>query len=185
MSVFSNKKENFNIKISNSIDEINNILKENGFLLKDYKYDLQIFMISKNENFSKIKNINDIKEYAIIKDENGSRKVILNNQNNYEAKVYSIFLIRDLLYNFGFYELFYINQDIYSYEMLLDNNIIDFKIISVKNQGCFLKCNNLTSNCLKQFISNLQKMGLKIDKNDFKIDYIQNELNKVLFKRKK
>lgn len=190
MSVFSNKKDNniikesYNLKILNDIDEVNDILKKNNYLLKSYKYDLEIYMVNKNENFSKIKILDDIKEYAIIKDDNGNRKVILRNETTYEAKVYSIFLIHDLLYNLGYYKLFYINKDIYYYEKECNKEFFYFEIVEIKEQGCFFKIDNITLECLNNFIIMLKEIGINVDDKNLKVDNIQQELNKVAFKRK-
>lgn len=186
MSVFSdNKNENFSVKLLNDVEKINSTLKESKLTFKKYEFYLEIYMINKNEEFSKIKNLSDIKEYAVIKDENGKRSVVLNSKQSYEAKIYSIFLIRDVLYNFGFYELMYINQDKYLYETKINDKIINFEIIDVKNQGCFLKCDNVSLDIFKNIIFILEENGIKIDRKNLKIDYFQNELNKVLYKRKK
>lgn len=185
MSVYLNNKEKYVIKILNNIDEINNILKENSYFLKSYKYDLEIYMVNKNENFAKIKKIEDIKDYAIIKDENGIRKVILKNKVNNEAKIYSIFLTHDLLYNLGYYKLFYINKDIYSYEKQCDERrYFYFEILDIKEQGCFLEIETPTLKDLENFISNFKKIGINVDNKNLKVDNIQQELSKVLFKKK-
>lgn len=187
MKMFSKryeKNENYNIKILDSIENINNILKNNNYVLKKYEYDIEIYMVNKNENFSKIKKLEDITDYAIIKDKNGNRKIILKNTEKQEAKIYSIFLAHELLYNLGYYELFYINKDIYHYEKEEDENIFYFEVLEVKDQGCFLKISNITLNSLKKFIMKLKELGINADDKNLKIDNVQQELDKVLFKRK-
>lgn len=156
-------KDDYVVKILNNLDEVNNILKANDYLLKSYKYDLEIYMVNKNENFAKIKRLEDIKDYAIIKDENGSRKVILNNKSYNEAKIYSIFLAHDLLYNLGYYKLFYINKDIYYYETIFDEKQFYFEILDVKEQGSYIRISDITLNTLKKIIEKLKDIGINVD----------------------
>lgn len=193
MSNLSSKKEskksegnkvNYVVKILNNIDEVNNILKTNNYLLQSYKYDLEIYMVNKNEDFAKIKKLKDINDYAIIKDENGNRKIILNQGSYNEAKLYSIFLAYDLLYNLGYYKLFYVNQDIYYYETSFKEKQFYFEILDVKEQGCYLKVLDITLNTLKNFINKLKEVGIKIDEKNLKVDIIQQALDKVVFKKK-
>lgn len=184
MSVFSDKKGNYIIKILNSFEEISTILKENDYLVESYKYDLEIYMVNKNEDFTKIKKLDDIKDYAIIKDENGNRKILLKTESYNKAKIYSIFLAHELLYKLGYYELFYINKDIYSYKKESYKKLISFEILNIKSQGCFFKIDNITLEDFKKITNKIKEIGIKFEEKKLKFDYIQEELNKVLFKRK-
>lgn len=180
----NNSKENFVIEVLNNIEQIKHLLEINNYSLDNYKYDVEIYMVKKNENFSKIKKLDDIKEYAIIKDENGNRKMILKNDDFNEVKIYSIYFSIELLYNLGFYELFFLNKDIYLYKAKDILEIEKFEILDIKDEGCFLKIDNTTLDDLKNVINSLKSIGFKINSNNVKVDYRQQKLNKFLFKRK-
>lgn len=179
MANFSNKKTNYCLKILSNFESVNDILRKNNFTQENYSYHLQIYMVNKNEEFFKIKKLSDIKDYAIIDDNNGQRKVILNNNGIQDAKVHSIFLMHDILYNLGYYELFYKNEDIYEYKY----NDINFKVLNVKNEGCFLSIDNVTKSEFKELVALLEKNEIKFDLSNNKIDITQLLLNKALPKR--
>lgn len=185
MHYISNKKNNnYNIKILNNIEQIKNIFDSINVKLKNYKYVLDIYMVNKKENFYNIKKLSDIKNYAIIRDNNGNRSVILNDENIQSAKIHSIFFTHNILYNFGYYELFHLNKDIYEYEFQNDeNDKIDFNIIEVKEQGCYFNINNMSLKNFKSLMKNLKKVGFKFDLKNYQVDYLQLELNKVIFKK--
>lgn len=178
---YKNKNKNYNIKMLNNIDEIKNILNNNRFSFEDYKYKLDIYMIDENENFYKIKKLSDICNYAIIRDYNGVKSVILNNNVLQEAKINSIFFTHDLLYNFGYYELFHLNKDIYEYKD--KDNLRKFYVLNIKEQGCFLNIIDISVREFKKFIKKLQKLGIKFYLKNCEVDNVQVELNKAIFKK--
>ena len=179
-----NHKNNYTVKILNTVEEVNSIFKENKYILKSYKYELEIYMVSKNENFSKIKKLEDIKDYAVIKDDNGDRKVIFKNNKFDSAKIHSIYLIHNLLYTLGYYELCYINKDIYNYEIQFKEENLTFNLIEVKDQGCFLEFIDISLKNLKEFLLILKRFGIKIEEKNLKIDILSENISKALFKRK-
>lgn len=179
MTNFSNKKSNYCLKILSNCESVKDMLEKNNFTQTNYKYHLQIYMVNKNEEFFKIKKLSDIKDYAIIDDDNGDRKVILNNNGIHNAKVHSVFLIHDILYNLGYYELFYINKDTYEYKY----KDTSFKILNVKDEGCFLNLENVAKSKFKELVKLLEKCEIKFDMSNNKIDIIQLLLNKALPKK--
>ncbi len=179
MSNFSNKRLNYCLRILSDYEYISDILNQINILEVNYKYKLRIYMVNKNEEFFKIKKMSDIKDYAIILDDNGSRKVILSNNGIQNAKIHSVYLIHELLYNFGYYELFYVNEDIHQYTY----NELKFDIIEVKNEGIFLKIDNICKNEYKELVNKLKKEGIKLDLGNNKVDIEQLLLDKALPKK--
>lgn len=179
MLSFSDKKSDYCLRILLDDEKINNIFKEEKYININYKYSLEIYMVNKEEEFFKIKKLSDIKNYAIISDDNGKRKVILNNNGIMQAEVHSIYLIHEILYNLGYYELFYVNKDVYEYKF----NETTFKIIKVKNEGCFLSLNNATKSEFKELLNSFRNEEIQFDLSNNKIDIIQLLLDKALPKK--
>ena len=125
-----------------------------------------------------------IKDYAVIKDDNGDRKVIFKNNKFDSAKIHSIYLIHSLLYTLGYYELCYINKDIYNYDIQFKEGNLTFNLIEVKDQGCFLEFIDISLKNLKEFLLILKRFGIKIEEKNLKIDILSENISKALFKRK-
>ena len=81
-----------NIKLNESLDIILKRFCTKNCVLKRNFFSVDIYMVNKNTKVYNIKNINELKDYAIINDTNGNRSVTLHQEKDVSAKIYSIFL---------------------------------------------------------------------------------------------
>lgn len=187
MCFFSNKKTDYNIQIDGEMESLHQLLIKENFKLIDTTFLLDIYMIHQNEDFSKIKRIIDMKNYAIIRDFMGQRSVIFKDDSTMSAPISSIFLTHEVLYRLGYFELFHLNEDIETYQksFQIDNKTVKltFQILDVKNQGRFLQIKQVNAKEIKMLIHELQMIGIKINLKKCHIDNIQNEFDKVRFKK--
>lgn len=169
------------IKIKDNLENITKLLENNHYIMYNSCYTLDIYMISKESNkglsLRNVKGIDSFQNYAIINDTNGVRKVTLYQEKQIEAKVYSIFLIKDLLYQLGYVELMHINQEQYQYQVEKREDAYDFIINDVRGQGIFFQAINTPKN--QQLIQDLEQIGVEFEYSKVPVDFIATQIEKV------
>lgn len=165
-----------NIKLNESLDIILKRFCTKNCVLKRNFFSVDIYMVNKNTKVYNIKNINELKDYAIINDTNGNRSVTLHQEKDISAKIYSIFLIKDLLYTLGYVELMHINKDIYEFDYY-GKHI--FNIINVKSQGIFLSIKNTQIININELFKMLDSLKISFDKSNINFDIEQKEFEKI------
>lgn len=169
------------IKIKDNLENITKLLENNHYIMYNSCYTLDIYMINKESNkgisLRNVKDIDSFQNYAIINDTNGVRKVTLYQEKEVEAKVYSIFLIKDLLYQLGYVELMHINQEQYQYQIEKREDAFDFVINEVRGQGVFLQFFDTRKNL--QLIHDLEQIGMVFEHTKHPVNFITTQIEKV------
>ena len=136
-----------NVKVLDNIDTIRQKLNKNKFIVRNYLYDIKIYLVKKDFDILKVNSIYDLKNYAIVEDNNTDKSVIIYENKTLSSKISNLNVMVDILKELGYKELLYINKDIYKFE----KGELSFEVYDVLNHGVFLSINS-SENADKIFI---------------------------------
>lgn len=122
------------IELYENIDNVIKILKDNNLVYNSYNFLVRIYMVPNNLNFGNIKSLEQLKNYAILEDNNREKKVIFKDNNELIGSISGLLSTKSLFERLKYKELMYINYSIYKYKF--------FKLIDVKDIGVFIEYND-------------------------------------------
>lgn len=161
------------VKVLGNIEDVTKKLNKSKFILENYKYNIRIYMIKKDVDIFSIKSINDLKDYAIIEDNNNNKNVTLYTNKILKSKISNISVMVELLYELNYKELLYINNDIYFFR----KGALTFKIFDIKEHGVFL---NITDDENKfDIFDKFSKLNINVDMSNWNVDFFDMILKKA------
>ena len=76
-----------NVKVLDNIDTIRQKLNKNKFIVRNYLYDIKIYLVKKDFDILKVNSIYDLKNYAIVEDNNTDKSVIIYENKTLSSKI--------------------------------------------------------------------------------------------------
>lgn len=163
----------FCVKVLSDIENITEKLNKNKFILKNYMYDIKVYMVKKDCDVLKINSANDLKEYAIIEDYNRDKNVILYAKKQLTSKISNLGVMVELLDELNYKELLYINKDIYIFE----KGELTFEILDVRDHGVFLSISDEENK--DKILDKFEQINIKIDMSNTNINLFDIALEKA------
>lgn len=132
-----NKYNRFNLKILNSLKEIEITLLENNFSKVEVEKLSESYYTEDNYNLNEKKSLKDLDEYFILrKNENGLTELLLYTHGDFTGKYRGDFSIERLNQSGKTYkEIFSVNKEVTKYT----KDDINFNIVNVENLGVFFE----------------------------------------------
>ncbi len=162
-----------NVKVLDNIDTIRQKLNKNKFIVRNYLYDIKIYLVKKDFDILKVNSIYDLKNYAIVEDNNTDKSVIIYENKTLSSKISNLNVMVDILKELGYKELLYINKDVYKFE----KGELSFEVYDVLNHGVFLSINS-SENADKIF-DKFNELNIPIDNSNTDIDIFNIVLKKA------
>ena len=85
------------IELYENIDNVIKILKDNNLVYNSYNFLVRIYMVPNNLNFGNIKSLEQLKNYAILEDNNREKKVIFKDNNELIGSISGLLSTKSLL----------------------------------------------------------------------------------------